>query len=33
LNADRITSIFMENLRRYLLGEPLLNVVDRELGY
>jgi D-2-hydroxyacid dehydrogenase (NADP+) len=32
-NGDRITSIFMENLGRYLVGEPLANVVDRELGY
>jgi phosphoglycerate dehydrogenase-like enzyme len=32
-NADRITSIFMENLGRYLRGEPLMNVVDVELGY
>ena len=33
LNADRITSIFLENLGRYLRGEPLINVVDAELGY
>ncbi|MFP3897197.1 MAG: D-2-hydroxyacid dehydrogenase [Anaerolineales bacterium] len=32
-NADRITSIFMENLGRYLRDEPLMNVVDVELGY
>jgi phosphoglycerate dehydrogenase-like enzyme len=25
--------IFRENLRRYLAGEPLRNVVDKELGY
>ncbi|MBO0834232.1 MAG: D-2-hydroxyacid dehydrogenase [Actinobacteria bacterium] len=25
--------LFADNLRRYLLGEPLLNVVDRERGY
>ncbi len=32
-NADRITAIFAENLRRYLAGEPLLHRVDRQLGY
>lgn len=30
---DRVTDIFVENLRRYLAGEPLLNVVNRERGY
>ena len=29
-NANRL---FMENLRRYLTGKPLLNVFDRERGY
>jgi phosphoglycerate dehydrogenase-like enzyme len=32
-NGDRITSIFMENLGRYLRGKPLINVVDVALGY
>lgn len=32
-NADRITDIFVENLGRYLRGEPLANVVDRRQGY
>ena len=32
-NSDRITSIFAGNLRRYLAGEPLINVVDRVRGY
>ncbi len=32
-NADRITSIFIENLGRYLRGEPLINVVDKAMGY
>jgi len=32
-NADRRTELFCENLRRYLAGEPLLNLVDREAGY
>lgn len=30
---DRVTDLFVENLRRYLAGEPLLNVVNRDLGY
>lgn len=30
---ERTTDIFAENLRRYLAGEPLLNLVDREKGY
>lgn len=30
---ERATDIFAENLRRYLAGEPLLNLVDREKGY
>jgi phosphoglycerate dehydrogenase-like enzyme len=29
----RITDLFCENLRRYLRGEPLLNVFDRERLY
>jgi len=29
----RATDLFAENLRRYLAGEPLLNLVDRERGY
>jgi phosphoglycerate dehydrogenase-like enzyme len=29
-NANRL---FMENLRRYLIGKPLLNVFDRDRGY
>ena len=29
----RMTDLFVENLRRYLAGEPLLNVVNREIGY
>lgn len=32
-NADRITSIFIENLGRYLRGEPLHNLVDKHAGY
>jgi phosphoglycerate dehydrogenase-like enzyme len=30
---DRATDIFAENLRRYIAGEPLLNVVDRSREY
>jgi phosphoglycerate dehydrogenase-like enzyme len=32
-NYDRITDIFAANLRRYLAGVPLANVVDRARGY
>ena len=30
---ERATDIFAENLRRYVEGEPLVNRVDRQLGY
>lgn len=30
---ERATDLFAENLRRYLAGEPLLNLVDKERGY
>lgn len=30
---ERATDLFAENLRRYLTGQPLLNVVNREAGY
>lgn len=30
---ERTTDIFAENLRRYVAGEPLLNIVDRDLEY
>jgi phosphoglycerate dehydrogenase-like enzyme len=29
----RWESLFVENLRRYAAGEPLLHVVDQEAGY
>jgi len=31
--AEPIRRLFAENLRRYLDGQPLLNVVDRARGY
>ncbi len=30
---DRIVALFADNLHRYLHGEPLLNIVQRSLGY
>lgn len=30
---DRMTNFFCENLQRYLSGEPLMNVVDKQLGF
>lgn len=30
---ERAADLFVENLRRYLAGEPLLNLVERERGY
>lgn len=32
-NSQRITDIFLDNLGRYLSGAPLVNVVDKTLGY
>lgn len=31
--SERVVDLFCENLRRYLAGEPLLNLVQRDLGY
>ncbi len=31
--ADRSVQLFVDNLRRFVAGEPLANVVDLELGY
>jgi D-3-phosphoglycerate dehydrogenase len=31
--ADDMTDFFCENLRRYLAGQPLNNVVDKQLGF
>ena len=33
LYDERVTDLFAENLRRYLAGDPLLNLVSREAGY
>lgn len=30
---ERFIAVFLENLRRYLAGEPLHNVVDKTVGY
>jgi phosphoglycerate dehydrogenase-like enzyme len=30
---DKCTDLFAENLRRFLAGAPLLNIVDRTRGY
>jgi phosphoglycerate dehydrogenase-like enzyme len=30
---ERATDLFAENLHRFLVGEPLLNVVDRRRQY
>lgn len=30
---DNVVRVFAENLRRYAIGEPLLNIVRRDLGY
>jgi D-2-hydroxyacid dehydrogenase (NADP+) len=29
----RVAELFLDNLRRYVAGEPLLNVADKEAGY
>jgi phosphoglycerate dehydrogenase-like enzyme len=30
---DAVADLFSENLRRFIVGEPLLNVVDKQAGY
>lgn len=30
---DRLIAIFTENLRRFQAGDPMINVVDKQLGY
>ena len=31
--VQRVTDLFCENLRRYLADEPLLNLIDKRLGF
>jgi phosphoglycerate dehydrogenase-like enzyme len=31
--ADNVTNLLCENLRRYFAGRPLINVVDKRIGY
>jgi phosphoglycerate dehydrogenase-like enzyme len=33
LTEERAAALFLENLRRFDAGEPLLNVVDKKVGY
>jgi hypothetical protein len=33
MHDERATDLFCENLGRYLMGEELLNVVDKLRGY
>ncbi len=30
---ERALAIFLDNLRRYRAGQPLQNIVDKNLGY
>ncbi len=30
---DQMTDFFCDNLRRYLAGQPLVNLVDKQLGF
>jgi len=30
---DRGFQIFVDNLRRYVAGEAMVNIVDKQLGY
>ncbi len=32
-NDDRVTDLFVANLKRYVSGKRLLNTVDKRLGY
>ncbi len=29
----RVVDLFVENIRRYSIGQPLMNVVDKQKGY
>ena len=33
LSRNRLTDLFCENLKRYLAGQPLLNVIEKGKGY
>ena len=33
ITAERITTLIVENVQRYINGDPLLNVVDVKRGY
>ena len=33
LRIDQMTDFFCDNLRRYLAGQPLANLVDKRLGF
>ena len=33
LTGERRRTLYLENLRRFGAGEPLLNVVDKKAGY
>ena len=33
LRSDNMTNFFCDNLRRYVNGEPLRNLVDKRLGF
>jgi phosphoglycerate dehydrogenase-like enzyme len=33
LTRGRGVGIFVENLRRYVAGRPLVNVIDKQRGY
>jgi phosphoglycerate dehydrogenase-like enzyme len=33
LYMERLTDLFCDNLRRYISGQPMLNVYERSLGY
>jgi phosphoglycerate dehydrogenase-like enzyme len=32
-SIDKVTRMFLENVRRYVKGEPLRNIVDKQRGY
>lgn len=32
-HVERVMNMFLQNLQRYAEGEPLLNVIDKQLGY